>query len=102
MMRVVVSKWKSSPFRSGNILMKTWVLQVKVDRNGRMKTEHASNTAAREKAVIDKSFESHSTSNLVRPIGDINKKMHYLRVGQVIRKACLLYTSPSPRDGLLS
>eukprot|EP00965_Chrysotila_dentata_P091232 3012572-Pleurochrysis_carterae.AAC.1 len=52
-----------------------------------MKTEHASRMAAKEKVVIDKSLQSRSTSNLVRLIGDINKKMHCLRVGQVITKA---------------
>eukprot|EP00965_Chrysotila_dentata_P153761 5083086-Pleurochrysis_carterae.AAC.1 len=49
--------------------------------------EHANNTAAREKAVGDKSRQDRSTSNEVRPIGDINKKMYCFRVGQVIRKA---------------
>eukprot|EP00965_Chrysotila_dentata_P153759 5083085-Pleurochrysis_carterae.AAC.1 len=54
MLRVVVWKSKSSPFCNGNILLKTPVLQVKVDSNGKMKTEHASNTAATRKAVTDK------------------------------------------------
>ena len=32
----------------------------------------------------------------------IQDKLYYFNVDKEVDKACLLYTSPSPRDGLLS
>eukprot|EP00965_Chrysotila_dentata_P220629 6191902-Pleurochrysis_carterae.AAC.1 len=62
-------------------MMQTPVLQVKVNSNGKIKMEHASNKSAMKKVMIDKSLQTRSTSNLVRPTCDINKKVHCLRVG---------------------
>ena len=54
----------------------------------------------KHKTIIDDGSFVGTNTSLVAPL-KIGKKA-YVAAGSVITSDCLLYTSPSPRDGLLS
>ena len=57
---------------------------------------------ATSKEDILKAIEEMSVMDLVDLISDIEEKFGVTAAAAVAAAPCLLYTSPSPRDGLLS